>query len=508
MAPQQTARDRAVRGAELAKTSTIPQSRAGSATTTVAQQRRYIILILTAVLVLLLAIVALWAALSLSTNEAKNSAPSPATVVQQAATPLAAPTAPETQSAASSGPDTATAQNASPLDAATLDGQAPAVADPALPKTAKPESAMVAPAPVEPAVVAPARVPPSMLAPAMVELAPVAKDVTEAAAATVAGPSGQDEIFLAGADTPPVNLDPIALPALQGRADAAPVLPESPPPYLSSESPPAALSPTPEGGAEPKVVLSPNGLPPIAPIGQPEGLSLGPSPDLAVRSPTEPPTEPEIKPAIAPTMNLPAALAPDASALVIAQGVLAQDPSLADRRPLARPADLIPALTPPSVPDTLTPDSRSANLRPQARPADLTSAPPDSDLSGVEGLTLATLPKPQARPTDIGTGTDRAVALNQVPSEQPEAAAPTLPSNASVAKQATEKLALNANRLALLAIFGTPTSRYAMIRLVGGRVKKVQMGDLVDGGRIAGITADTVQYQKGSRIVTLSLPQG
>ena len=113
-----------------------------------------------------------------------------------------------------------------------------------------------------------------------------------------------------------------------------------------------------------------------------------------------------------------------------------------------------------------------------------------------------------------------AVALNQdtvadqpaadQPAAEPEAdveaPAPTLPTNASVAKQATERNALNANRVALLGIFGTPTSRYAMVRLASGRVKKVQVGDTVEGGRIAGITAEAVKYQKGSRIVTLSLP--
>ena len=97
-------------------------------------------------------------------------------------------------------------------------------------------------------------------------------------------------------------------------------------------------------------------------------------------------------------------------------------------------------------------------------------------------------------------------AAEPEPEADVEAPAPTLPTNASVAKQATERNALNANRVALLGIFGTPTSRYAMVRLASGRVKKVQVGDTVEGGRIAGITAEAVKYQKGSRIVTLSLP--
>ena len=91
------------------------------------------------------------------------------------------------------------------------------------------------------------------------------------------------------------------------------------------------------------------------------------------------------------------------------------------------------------------------------------------------------------------------------PEVQAEAPAPTLPTNASVAKQATEKNAMSAKKVVLLGVFGTPTSRYAMIRLPSGRVKKVKVGDTVDGGRIAAITADSVKYEKGNRIITLTL---
>ena len=83
-----------------------------------------------------------------------------------------------------------------------------------------------------------------------------------------------------------------------------------------------------------------------------------------------------------------------------------------------------------------------------------------------------------------------------------------MPSNASVAKQATVKDALNLSRVALLGIFSTSSGRYAMIRQPGGGIKKVVVGDTIDGGRIAAITATAVEYQKGGRIVTLSLPTG
>ena len=89
-----------------------------------------------------------------------------------------------------------------------------------------------------------------------------------------------------------------------------------------------------------------------------------------------------------------------------------------------------------------------------------------------------------------------------------EAPAPRLPTSASVAKQATTKDALNLSRLALLGIFGTASGRYALVRQPGGGVKKIVVGDTIDGGRVAAITASAVQYQKGGRMLTLALPKG
>jgi Tfp pilus assembly protein PilP len=83
-----------------------------------------------------------------------------------------------------------------------------------------------------------------------------------------------------------------------------------------------------------------------------------------------------------------------------------------------------------------------------------------------------------------------------------------LPTNASVARQATTKDALNLSKVSLLGVFGTASGRYAMVRQPMGGVKKVKVGDRLDGGQVAAITANAVQYQKGGRIVTLSMPAG
>ena len=409
------------------------------------KQRRYLILMLAAVLVALLALIAVWSSLSLGTNGADNSPATPAAVTAQSSTsPPAASNLPSAQ------------------DEAVADGQSVEPATATVPKTTSADAAKTN------------------------ELG-AGEETT-----TVPKVNGKDEIFLAGADTPPVSQDPIALPALVGGADSPPILPAAPPPYganLTSDEPPARLTPTPEGVITPEGVLIIAGQPPKVPPARPADLVPSVAPQTAT-----------------------------------AEAVLAQDPSFVGKRPRARPADLVPVASIAPDPNVPALDSRFASLRPQARPTDLTPPAPAPDALVAEGVVLSSSPLPPARPADVTTGINDAVAValnqdtvaDQPAADQPaaepepeadvEAPAPTLPTNASVAKQATERNALNANRVALLGIFGTPTSRYAMVRLASGRVKKVQVGDTVEGGRIAGITAEAVKYQKGSRIVTLSLP--
>lgn len=226
---------------------------------------------------------------------------------------------------------------------------------------------------------------------------------------------------------------------------------------------------------------------------------------------------------------------------------LPQDPTLRGKHPKDRPTNL----TPPPDPQGALPDASAENgvasLRPQARPAGITSpiaADTGADVNtasaslAANGFALISSPKPPARPanlktanlktTNLNTGNlnsavDQAVnvVLNQpvieaANSQSPDAGlepeiettAPNLPTNASVAKQATTRHALNGSKVALLAVFGSSSTRFAMVRQANGAVKKVQVGDSVDGGRIGSITDSSVQYSKGGQIVTLSMPAG
>ena len=416
------------------------------------KQRRLVVLVVIAVLVALLGAVAIWASPSLGTSEAQNTTPSPAPA-DVSTSDIAANQNTATQ--------TAPAQATIAQDETLADRQSVDAAEVATPL----------PPPDGPAPIA----------------AVMAKNNATASARS----SAKDEIFLAGADTPPVSQDPIGLPDLPVVADQAPILPPSPPPYGAN----LAVQP--------------------APAGQPLGSEdlVTPEEDLILTG----------KPSTVPPAR-PKDLVPD---VAVQETVVPQDPSLVGKRPLGRPVDLVPMAVAPTDPENVVPESRFASLRPQARPTELTSPLPTPDAPIAEAVGLASSPIPPARPADVTKEIDEAVAvaLNQaaveeqaapdqpapdLPAAEPEAEvetlAPSLPTNASVAKQATEVNALNANRVALLGIFGTQTNRYAMIRMVSGRVKKVQVGDSVEGGRIAGITGDAVKYQKGNRIITLSMP--
>jgi len=111
-------------------------------------------------------------------------------------------------------------------------------------------------------------------------------------------------------------------------------------------------------------------------------------------------------------------------------------------------------------------------------------------------------PSPPPEPTvvpgpDVETGEveSRGVTLRQ-------------PTVASVAKQATERNALDLGEIALIGLYGTPNNRRALVRMPNGRFVKLGVGDRLDGGRVTAIGDDKMTYQKGGRPVTLKMLRG
>ena len=84
---------------------------------------------------------------------------------------------------------------------------------------------------------------------------------------------------------------------------------------------------------------------------------------------------------------------------------------------------------------------------------------------------------------------------------------PSVPTRASVAKEATVKNAINLGKINLIGVYGSSANRRALIRLSSGRYVKVQVGDSVDGGQVAAIGSSEVIYIKRGRKVTLEMPK-
>ena len=341
-------------------------------------------------------------------------------------------------------------------------------------------------------------------------------------AAPAPGGTTQDEIFLAASDSAPQTTDAAALPTPVARSDAQPQAPPPPPPFgtVYQFDANGLIVPTPEGIISPEGVLLTAGRPPIVPPQRPASV-------IAAAAAASPAAGATTTPETA-----------DATEAVI----VPSDPALADARPLPRPAGLAPVALPQDDGAALAPlaDPRLASLRPAARPASVTAAavaagavaPVTADGNGnlalvtpegaVTPVGLAISRRPAARPEDMARAIEEAVAAvanlpdPDVPEEvAPEAepepepastAAPRIPSSASVAKQATIANAINLRELNLIGVYGTPNDRYALVRNPNGRYIKVGVGDRLDGGRVAAISASELRYEKRGRMVVLALP--
>lgn len=213
-----------------------------------------------------------------------------------------------------------------------------------------------------------------------------------------------------------------------------------------------------------------------------------------------------------------------------------------------------PPVVPPVVPTRFETEpetdalrDRLAGIRPRARPGDLGEQFERSQLGGLTRDELSGL-RPKARPHTIKqeeeqdeTPTAQAVAASRLPKTRPKnfvaivrkstpdpdrgnsggprageqvatvaprTVTPSIPSSASVARQATLNNAINLHRVNLIGVYGTPSNRRALVRLPSGRYKKVKVGDTVDGGRVVAIGDSELRYQKSGRNLTLKIPSG
>jgi len=473
---------------------------------------RYLGLILTGVLLLFLAVVAAWSTFYIASSDA----PEPVPVAASDPTAVAAP---------APGPTAQEAANVTTVEDEMLADQQDPGTDAAEPAaTADPSAALLAP---------PATTPdPGVTGTDGAAAGPSPLAAAQSGATLAPASDRQDEIFLASTDTPPPELDALALPPPDA-ADPLPAAQMPPPPFGTIYQFDAAglIVPTPEGIITPEGVRVVAGRPPVVPPPRPAALDTS------------------APPAPAPGATAPAgaiaATAPDLAPPTVS------DPTLADARPRDRPAGLVPAAPPDAQTGAddgaslaIPTGSRLTSLRPQPRPTAVlalgeaahratqaaslsasTALPAEPQAENSTPLVLAGLGisrRPAARPSDFTSAVQDAVAAAVRPDAQPDAtpvtpetegepdlaaSAPTIPTKASVAKQATFANAINLSQINLIGVYGTESERSALVRLANGNYKKVQVGSKIDGGVVAAITATEVRYQKGSRMITLALPR-
>lgn len=218
---------------------------------------------------------------------------------------------------------------------------------------------------------------------------------------------------------------------------------------------------------------------------------------------------------------------------------LAADMGLTEARPLTRPDDLSETNERAQL-DGLT-RAELAGLRPKLRPQSAQEAAAEAlaaavpaaadpvvtpiDTSDAVAAALAAPPaienatkqatkqsrRPDIRPNNFSRIVQRAESqpaptAAQVASIAPRAVQPKIPSKTSVAKQATSKNAINLRKINLIGVYGKPSSRRALVRLSNGRYQKVEVGDRIDGGRVAAIGDDQLRYVKRGRNYVLKMP--
>ena len=143
-------------------------------------------------------------------------------------------------------------------------------------------------------------------------------------------------------------------------------------------------------------------------------------------------------------------------------------------------------------------------------PLDTAEAEPASAASTIStsGLAVAQSLLPRGRPDRIETIAAAAAQATAAPVVEARAIAPgpSIPSNADVTRAATERNAIRLRDVNLIGVTGTASNRRALVRLPSGRFVRVGVGDRLDGGRVAAIGEDSLQYVRNGRNITLDMP--
>ncbi|WP_151718663.1 hypothetical protein [Gemmobacter serpentinus] len=381
--------------------------------------------------------------------------------------------------------------------------------------------------------------------------------------APAAAQGQQDEIILSTMDAPPPSADAFALAQPQAQGDTLPAAAPPPPPFGTQYEFEAngLIKATPQGIVTPDGYFLIAGRPAKVPPPRPASIAA-----MAAAAATPDAAEPAIAaPAVAADPSLqgfrprprPEGLtgptAEDDAALAIPEAQ-----RITSLHPRARPASITRIAEQHRRDEEARKAAEAASLSATAAANAAAATVPQGEDATAEALALAAAAstanagpispqavaisrKPPKKPRNFDARVQAAVAAAAAPTqrsqpqveaepaaqpaarsaaarkvepgedEEPEVAqtrVPKIPSSASVAKNATYVNAINLGKTNLIGVYGTPSRRYALIRLGSGQYKKISVGDRVDGGTVAAITENEVRYKKGGRMVALAMPRG
>ncbi|WP_143534315.1 hypothetical protein [Roseovarius albus] len=205
------------------------------------------------------------------------------------------------------------------------------------------------------------------------------------------------------------------------------------------------------------------------------------------------------------------------------------DEPFAALRPQSRPADLSdsierntlngrtlselaafrPKIRPKAVEEraisTISPGANSETINTAVAAAIQSSAPDIAPTK--EAVTASVMPKLRPRIVEKAAKSQQTAAVAQ-PVSKAQKVTPSVPTSASVTRQATEKNAIKLRQINLIGVYGSPSNRRALVRMANGRYKKVTVGDRLDGGKVAAIGKSELRYVKKGRNITLQMPKG
>ncbi len=152
--------------------------------------------------------------------------------------------------------------------------------------------------------------------------------------------------------------------------------------------------------------------------------------------------------------------------------------------------------------------SAAAGIRPRLRPDDLaTPAAIAEAIASAQASARTSSVMPRLRPKDlkipvqtVSTPTTRNRPSDETVTRQN--------SSSFVAAEATLKDAINMRKINVIGIYGSGSNRRALVRMTTGRRVMVEVGDRLDGGRVAAISDSELRYVKGGRNVVLKIPKG